>query len=126
MTVTDALPAGLTLTANATCVASGTANCGTVTGTTGQTSFGATGASVAVGAGNSIVFTVPVAFATGMTTNPLVNTATATDLGASGAGSTASGSDSDARSASVTLSRCQDRRRVDLYAGRHGDLHGND
>ena len=103
VTVTDALPAGLTLTANATCVAGGTANCGTVTGTTGQTSFGTTGAIVAVGAGNSLVFTVPVAFATGMTTDPLVNTATATDLGASGPGSSASGSDSDTRSASVTL-----------------------
>ena len=43
-TVSDPLPAGVTLSANATCLAAGTANCGTVTGTTGQTSFGTTGA----------------------------------------------------------------------------------
>jgi uncharacterized repeat protein (TIGR01451 family) len=100
VTVTDALPAGVTLSANATCVPSGTANCGAVTGLTGATSFGATGASIGAGAGNALAFTVPVAFAGGMTTDPLVNTATAADLlsGASG-----SGSDSDARSAQVSL-----------------------
>ncbi len=103
VTVADALPAGLTLTANATCVASGTASCGTVTGTAGQTSFGATGASVGTGAADSLAFTAPVAFASGMTTDPLINTATAIDLNASGAGSSASGSDSDTRSAAVTL-----------------------
>ncbi len=103
VTVTDVLPAGLTLTANVTCAASGTANCGTVTGTAGQTSFGTTSASIGPGAGDSLVFTVPVAFASGMTTDPLVNTANATDLGASGPGSSASGSDNDARSAAVTL-----------------------
>jgi uncharacterized repeat protein (TIGR01451 family) len=51
VTVSDPLPAGVTLNANATCVASGTANCGAVTGTTGQTSFGTTGATVGAGAG---------------------------------------------------------------------------
>ena len=83
VTVTDALPAGVTLTANVTCVANGSASCGTVTGGIGQTSFGTTGASVGADAGNSLVFTVPVAFAPGMTTDPLVNTATATDLATS-------------------------------------------
>jgi len=100
VTVTDALPAGVTLTANATCVANGTSTCGTVTGTTGQTSFGTTGARVDAGGANTIVFTVPVAFAAGMSTNPLVNTATATDVPT---GATASGADSDALSANVTL-----------------------
>ena len=103
VTVTDALPAGATLSANVTCVASGTASCGSVTGTTGQTSFGTTGASIGAAAADQLVFTVPVAFASGMTTDPLVNTATASDLAASGPGSSASGSDSDARSAAVTL-----------------------
>ena len=84
VTVTDALPAGVTLSANATCVASGTAACGSVTGTTGQTSFGTTGASIGATAADKLVFTVPVQFASGMTTDPLVNTATATDLAASG------------------------------------------
>ena len=103
LTVTDALPAGLTLTANVTCVATGTATCGTVTGTTGQTNFGTTGASVGAAAADKLAFTVPVAFASSLTTDPLVNTATATDLDASGPGSTATGSDSDTRSAAVTL-----------------------
>ncbi len=100
VTVTDALPAGVTLSGTVSCAASGTSSCGTVSGVAGETSFGATGAIVAPGAGNEIVFTVPVAFAAAMTTDPLVNTATATD-GPSGA--TGSGSDSDARSAQVTL-----------------------
>jgi uncharacterized repeat protein (TIGR01451 family) len=101
VTVSDALPAGVTLTANASCVASGSASCGTVTGLAGQTSFGATGAQIAAGAGNSLVFTAPVAFAAGMTTDPLDNTATATDLLS---GATGSGTDSDARSPQVSLS----------------------
>ena len=100
VTVTDALPAGVTLAANATCAPGGTSSCGTVTGTTGQTNFGATAARVNAGAANAIVFTVPVAFAAGMTTNPLINTATATDVAS---GITANGSDSDTLSANVTL-----------------------
>ena len=92
VTVTDPLPPGLTLTANVVCVASGSSSCGTVTGTTGQTSFGATAARIDAGAGNALVFTVPVAFAPGMSANPLINTATAIDLGS---GASASGSDSD-------------------------------
>ena len=100
VSVTDALPAGVTLTGAATCVPVGAAACGTVTGSTGQASFGATGATIAAGAGNALVFTVPVAFASGMTADPLVNTATATDVPS---GATASGSDSDSRSLAVTL-----------------------
>ena len=100
VTVSDALPAGVTLTASASCVANGSASCGTITGLAGQTSFGTTGASIAAGAGNSLVFTAPVAFAGGMTIDPLINTATATDVlsGANG-----SGFDSDARSPQVSL-----------------------
>ena len=100
VTVADALPAGVTLTATVTCVANGASNCGTVNGTTGQPSFGATGAVIVSGAGNTLVFTVPVAFAAGMTADPLVNTATATDVPS---GATGSGSDSNVRSAQVTL-----------------------
>ena len=99
VTLTDPLPAGVTLTANATCVASGTATCGTVTGTTGQTSFGTTGATIAAGAGNSLTYTAPVSFAAGLLTNPLVNTATATDPSSA----PATGSDSDARAAVAAL-----------------------
>src|SRR5439155_1267106 len=101
VTVSDALPAGVTLTAGATCVANGSASCGTVTGLVGQTSFGTTGAEIAAGTGNSLVFSAPVAFAGGMTIDPLINTATATDVLSGGNGS---GSDSDARSPQVSLS----------------------
>jgi uncharacterized repeat protein (TIGR01451 family) len=79
VTVSDPLPGGVTLSANATCVPTGAATCGAVTGTTGQSTFGTTGATIGAGGANKIVFTVPVAFASGMSTNPLVNTATATD-----------------------------------------------
>ena len=99
VTLTDPLPAGVTLSANAACVPAGAATCGTVTGTTGQTSLGTTGATLGAGAGNSLTFSAPVAFAAGMVTNPLVNTATATDP----ASPPASGSDSDARSAVAAL-----------------------
>jgi uncharacterized repeat protein (TIGR01451 family) len=100
VTVSDALPPGVTLTANVTCVANGSASCGTVSGSIGGTSLGATGATISAGLGNSLVFTVPVAFASAMTTNPLVNMATATDVAS---GATASGSDSDALAEQVTL-----------------------
>ena len=92
--------AGVVLTADATCVAAGSANCGSVTGLAGQTSLGATGAQIAAGPGNSLVFTVPVAFSAAITTDPLLNTATATDLLS---GAMGSGTDSDARSAQVSL-----------------------
>ena len=90
----------MTLTASASCVANGSASCGTVTGLVGQTSFGTTGAEIAAGTGNSLVFSAPVAFAGGMTIDPLINTASATDVlsGANG-----SGFDSDARSPQVSL-----------------------
>ena len=66
-----------------------------MTGSRGQTSFGTTGASIAAGAGNSLVFTVPVAFAAGMTTDPLDQHGDG-DRRVSGA--TGTGTDSDARS----------------------------
>ena len=100
VTVGDSLPTGVTLTGNVTCLANGSASCGTVTGLTGQTSLGATGARIAAGAGNSLVFSAPVAFAAAMTTDPLDNTATATDLLS---GAMGSGTDSDARSPQVSL-----------------------
>src|SRR5207237_602180 len=100
VTVTDALPPGVTLTAAVSCVANGSASCGTATGGIGETSFGTTGASIGAGVGSSLVFTVPVAFDSGMTANPLVNTATATDVATN---ATASGSDNDTLAPQVTL-----------------------
>jgi uncharacterized repeat protein (TIGR01451 family) len=99
VTVSDALPAGVTLAATPQCVPAGTADCGTVSGSAGQASFGATGASIDAGGGNALTFTAPVAYAAAMTTNPLVNTVTASD----GAHPPVSASDSDALAASVVL-----------------------
>ena len=65
-----------------------------------ETSFGATGAQIGAGAGNALVFTVPVGFTSGMTTDPLVNTATAADVPS---GVSASGADSNARAVNVSL-----------------------
>ena len=79
LSVTDNLPSGVTLTGTALCAATGTAACGTLAGTTGGTSFTAMGATLAAGAGNSLVFTLPVRFAVWMNSSPLVNTATASD-----------------------------------------------
>jgi len=100
VTINDPLPAGVTLTANATCAPTGAANCGTVTGTIGQGAFGTTGAQITAGAGNALVFTAPVAFAPGLATDPLDNTATAQDVlsGASGFAT-----DTNMRAALVTL-----------------------
>ena len=100
VSVVDAFPPGVSLAGNANCVATGNASCGTVTGSVGQTGFGTTGARVGAGAGNALVFTVPVAYAAGMTADPLLNTATANDLAS---GSSASGVDTSGRSAQVTL-----------------------
>jgi uncharacterized repeat protein (TIGR01451 family) len=96
ITVSDNLPAGVTLSANATCVATGAASCGTVTGASGATSFGTTGASITAGAGNQLTFAVPVSFSASLVTDPLVNTVSASDPSAPGP---VSASDSDARAA---------------------------
>ena len=77
--VTDNLPAGVTLDGNVLCAASGAATCGTVTGAAGNSFFTATGATIAAGGGNRLVFTLPVRFSGSVTANPLVNTATARD-----------------------------------------------
>src|SRR5439155_21157291 len=49
VSVDDALPTGVTLTGNVTCTANGSSTCGTVTGSLGQTSFNATGATIVNG-----------------------------------------------------------------------------
>ncbi len=99
-TVADPLPTGVILAANATCAAAGVASCGAVTGSAGQTSFGATGAQIAAGAGNALTFAAPVAYASSMATNPLINTVTVTDPAAP---LPATASDSDALSQIVDL-----------------------
>ena len=104
VTVGDALPVGVTLSGAVTCAATGTANCGIVTGIAPQTSFGATGAQVSAGAGNFLTFTVPVSFAASLADNPLLNTATANDL-ASGANGSATDSDTLAAQADLAITK---------------------
>jgi hypothetical protein len=62
--------------------------------------FGASGARVGAGGGNTLTVLAPVAFAANLTTDPLVNTATAAD---SSSGSTASASDENHRGAPVGI-----------------------
>jgi uncharacterized repeat protein (TIGR01451 family) len=95
LNISNALPSGVTLTAAPGCTPAGTATCGAISGSAGGSSLTATGASLATGAGHSLVYTLPVAFAPAMTADPLVNTASAS---ASNAPAPVSGSDSDARS----------------------------
>ena len=104
VTVGDTLPVGVTLSGAVTCAATGTANCGIVTGIAPQTSFGATGAQVSAGAGNFLTFTVPVSFAASLADNPLLNTATANDL-ASGANGSATDSDTLAAQADLAITK---------------------
>jgi hypothetical protein len=97
--VTDPLPPGVTMRGPATCSASGVAVCGTLSGGTGSTTFAASGAMVAAGAGNVLEYRIPVRFGAGMLADPLVNTATATADG----GATASASDSNVRTAPAEM-----------------------
>ncbi len=69
--VDDVLPRGVTLNGAVTCVANGTANCGTIsTGSNGgdgtQDFLNVTGVDVNAGAGNSVVYSVPVQFSVNM------------------------------------------------------------
>ena len=70
--VNDILPRGVSFNGSVTCVANGTANCGTITtGNNGgdgtQDYFNAIGINVNAGVGNSAVYTVPVLFSPDMT-----------------------------------------------------------
>src|SRR6201999_3175352 len=100
VTVTDNLPAGVTLDAAVTCAAIGNASCGTVVGSSGQSGFGATAARIAAGAGNALALSARVHFAASLVDDPLVNAASATDQASGASGSAV---DSDARSAQVSL-----------------------
>ena len=63
VTVSDTLPAGVTLTAPVTCASNGTASCGAASfGVIGGNSFTDTAALVTPGAANSVVYTVNVQF----------------------------------------------------------------
>ncbi|HJU40939.1 MAG TPA: hypothetical protein VJ724_15310, partial [Tahibacter sp.] len=104
VTVDDALPAGVTLSAPATCVTAGVAACGTITGAAGATAFNAVGATIAAGPGNSVTYTLPVAFAPTMTQNPLVNNVVVTEPNDPD-GATAFDSDTRGASADVAIAK---------------------
>ena len=78
VSVTDNLPAGMTIAGAPSCAATGSATCGTLSGVVGGTSFAATGATIAAGAGNRLVYSLPVSYAAGLTASQITNTATAT------------------------------------------------
>lgn len=105
VTVADNLPAGVTLAGTPTCIVTGTASCGAVTGTVGTGSFGASGATLAPGAGNSLTYLLPVAFAANLSTNPLVNAATAGDSADPGSPHTATDSDTRLAQTALTLGK---------------------
>ena len=84
VTVNDPLPVGVTLTGTVQCVGQRHRNLRHGHRQRGPDDVRDTGAGLGTGAGDSLVFTAPVAFASSLTDDPLVNTATATDL-ASGA-----------------------------------------
>ena len=115
VSVTDNLPSGMTLTAAATCIATGSATCGSISGIAGGTSFTATGATIAAGAGNRLVYSLPVRFAAGLTAAQITNTATAS---APAAASVATASHTDVLSSSVPAQPIpvDDRRALWLLA----------
>jgi hypothetical protein len=49
-----------------------------LSGVAGGTSFTVTGAAIAAGAGNRVIYSLPVSFAAGLTASQITNTATAT------------------------------------------------
>jgi len=75
LVIGDTLPGGVTLTAAPTCTATGSASCGTTAGTTGGSSASLGGATLPPGSGNTLRLSVPVAFASSLTTPSLVNLA---------------------------------------------------
>jgi len=83
VTITDNLPSGVTLTANVTCAATGAATCGSISGAAGGTSFTAIGATILGGAGNRLVYSLPVRFASNLAASQITNTVTASDPAAS-------------------------------------------
>ncbi|HTR58442.1 MAG TPA: hypothetical protein VMM27_09715, partial [Casimicrobiaceae bacterium] len=116
-TVTDNLPSGVTLATNVTCVATGTAACGSISSVGGGTTFTATGAMIAAGAGNQLVYSVPVQFAPSLTAPQITNTATASDPAAP---AVASGSDTNVLKVSAARAQpipADDRRALLLLIG---------
>jgi uncharacterized repeat protein (TIGR01451 family) len=107
VSVSDVLPAGVTLSAGATCTANGLAACGTLNGATGGNAVTLTGGSIAVGAGNSLVISVPVQFAAGLVASSLTNTASASANGAPPV--TATDTAMRAAQASLTLTKSDGR-----------------
>lgn len=103
VTVTDNLPAGVTLSGPVTCTPAGTASCGTIVGTAaGGSAAGATGASINAGAGNTLTFNVPVKFASSLTGN-VVNSVIATP--ATGTPGSASDMDTPVLKADLAVSK---------------------
>ena len=100
VSVSDNLPAGVTLTGTPTCLPVGTASCGAITGVVGGSTFTVTGATLTAGPPNGLMYSLPVAFSPALAADPLVNSATATDPSDP---VPAVGSDSNTRAGGVVL-----------------------
>ena len=120
VTLADTLPAGVTQSVNASCIAGPGANCGVITNL--GTGFSVAGAYVPAGAGN-LVYTVPVNFGAGMLAPSITNSVTVTNLASSGAGSTATATDTDTAGACQRCRSHQDRRQRHVHAGQSDHLH---
>jgi uncharacterized repeat protein (TIGR01451 family) len=97
------LPAGVTLTGTPTCTPSGTATCGTISGSAGGTSFSVSGATIAAGA--SVTYQVPVAFDSTMTAASIANTATVSDTNIPNSAQSATDTDTLAASADLSITK---------------------
>jgi uncharacterized repeat protein (TIGR01451 family) len=75
LTITNSLPSGVTLTATPTCTATGSASCGSATGSSGGSSASLSGATLPPGSGHALRLSVPVTFASTLTTASVVNLA---------------------------------------------------
>ncbi|MCO4294078.1 Ig-like domain-containing protein, partial [Solitalea sp. MAHUQ-68] len=75
ISLSNTLPLGVTINGAVTGSATG-GSIGTISGPIGGNKIAITGASLQVGTGNTLVFTVPVSYAVSLTTDPLVNTVT--------------------------------------------------
>ncbi|WP_257387797.1 putative Ig domain-containing protein, partial [Tahibacter caeni] len=93
LTISDALPSGVTLSGAPTCTASGGASCGSVSGASGGSSAGLSGASLPPGSGPALRLSVPVTFAGALNDASVVNLAQAS----SAVSPMASGADTNAR-----------------------------
>ncbi|MEN5180820.1 hypothetical protein ABE501_13690, partial [Comamonas testosteroni] len=103
--LSDTLPAGVALTGVPTCTATGTASCGSITGTAGQNQFTVAGATLPSGGSGTLTFSVPVMFASNMTAPSIVNTVDAIDVPSQSTGTASASSTLVLPSADISVAK---------------------